>query len=376
MYMGKSKTVYFFIGTEAEFIKIFPVIIACKKRGMDTIIISSGQNDISHSRIWEVLDGQKIDLKLSDEADIKKNALGLMKWFLVTKRKGISSISEKYGKTALVGVPIVVHGDTVSTLMGAQIGRKFGMAVCHVEAGLRSHHLLDPFPEEIDRMLTSHIARVHFAPGDVPMANLKKVKGKAVNTRYNTLRDSLSIANRMDISDLKIKDVIEKNVPYFVFVMHRQENLIHTEFFASCVKEIIELSTKRHCVMILHAPTEKALISLGLYDELKLNENISLLPRTDYFDFMKLLEHADYVITDGGSNQEELSYMGKPTLIMRKSTERNEGIGMNARLYGNDVRAIINMENAYRSMQRRDVLLDEDEIKPSDIIMDTIAGMK
>ena len=73
------------------------------------------------------------------------------------------------------------------------------MRVCHVEAGLRSHNLFNPFPEEIDRLLTSRVARVHFAPGKEPLNNLRKAKGIVIDTQYNTILDSLMLSKSMPI---------------------------------------------------------------------------------------------------------------------------------------------------------------------------------
>ena len=362
---SQHREVYFFIGTEAEFIKIFPVIVECRNKDMICNIIASGQNDIKKSRIWEILDDNVGYFELSKESDIKKNAKGLLAWFIKTYKKAPKLIGERFG--ILNGKLLVVHGDTVSTLMGAWVGYKLGMKVCHVEAGLRSHNIFNPFPEEIDRMLTSSKATMHFAPGDEPTSNLKKAKGMIVNTRYNTIIDSLSMSEDIE---LKNKDIYAlHDIDYFVFVMHRQENLMNKTFFKECIRKVQKLAEKRHCVMILHEPTRVALEELNILEELQKDTDFTLLPRVDYFDFMKLLEGAKYVITDGGSNQEELSYMGKPTLIMRKTTERLDGIGKNARLYNGDTDNILKMDEAYKEMMRERVIPNT---SPSKIIADEL----
>lgn len=366
-----NKKVYFFIGTEAEFIKVFPVIIACENKGMDVKIISSGQNDISRSRIWEVLPKQKIDLLLSEEKDIKKSAIGLVKWFLQMNKAAWKRVKDEFGQEKLTNAPMVVHGDTVSTVLGARIGKKLGMKVCHVEAGLRSYNLLNPFPEEIDRLLTSRLADYHFAPGKEPVKNLKKAKGLVVDTRYNTIIDSLMISEQMEVRNDTVKKVIDQE--YFVYVMHRQENLMNTDFFVSCMECVEKLSEHIKCVMILHTPTKIELEKIGKLDVLEKNPQFILLPRIDYFDFMKVLNGAKFVITDGGSNQEELAYMGKPTLIMRKTTERQDGIGENAFLYEGNVEKIIEMEHLYGNWVCDRVIVRE---SPSEIIVDTLMQMR
>ena len=327
----KLEDIFFFIGTEAELIKIFPVIIECKKRSLNTHIIASGQNSIKNSVILKKANCGQIELELSDEKSITKSAKGLLKWWLRTYIKSASIVRQTFPQIDFAESCMVVHGDTVSTYMGARLGKRLGMMVCHVEAGLRSHNLLSPFPEEIDRLLTSHIARLHFAPGDEASNNLRQARGQVVNTRQNTLLDSLKFSRTIPIESDIIAQIILED--YFVFVMHRQENLVSKAFVIEVVREIEKASKDRKCVLLLHKITENTLIKYELMKELKANDNIIMIPRVEYFDFMKLLEHSQFVITDGGSNQEELFYMRKPCLILRTVTERNEGIGVNARLF-------------------------------------------
>ena len=349
------KQIYFFIGTEAELIKVFTVIMECQKLGAICHIIASGQNDLKRNRILNFiqLNGQYIEL--SQEKDIKKSAIGLLQWFFKTKNTAIKTIASHFSKEKLKGANLVVHGDTVSTLMGALLGRKLGMTVCHVEAGLRSHHLFNPFPEEIDRLLTSRIARVHFTPGKEPEQNLRKAKGIVINTQYNTILDSLRISRQLSVET----EVVEKlqGKDYFVFVMHRQENLMNETFVREVIKNIDRFAQNRTAVVILHTITKNKFEEMGILQEMEQNDKYVLLPRVDYFDFMKLLEGAQYVITDGGSNQEELHYMGKPCLIMRKTTERKEGIGKNAVMYQENLDNMRSFEQNYEKY-RIDTALD------------------
>lgn len=358
--------VFFFVGTEAELIKIFPVILECKRRNLDYAIIASGQNDIVHSKILEQIDCGKVNLELSKESEIKKSALGLLQWWGSTYKRAINKIRTTFSETDFGKSSMIVHGDTVSTYMGARIGKKLGMTVCHVEAGLRSHNIINPFPEEIDRMLTSRIAKMHFAPGKEPTENLRKVKGTVVNTTQNTLLESLHFSYDIPVSD-KIGEVIGQD--YFIFVMHRQENLANKRLIKTSIEEITTAAKTRKCVIILHQITKSTLESLNLMEQLAANSNIILLPRVDYFDFMKLLYYAKFVITDGGSNQEELYYMGKPCLIMRKTTERKEGLGLNAKLYGGDISEIRRFINSYMEYVQPEVKVD---VYPSRIIVDSL----
>ena len=328
------RSVLFFIGTEAELIKLFPVILECKERELDFHIIASGQNDITDSVILKKATCGNVELELSCEKKIKKTAAGLFSWWLKTYTSGAKQIMYAFPNIDFKDSFMVVHGDTVSTYMGAKLGRKLGMTVCHVEAGLRSHNIFSPFPEEIDRLLTSRLARIHFAPGDYAYDNLNRVKGKVINTHQNTLIDSLRFSRDIPIENEAVKQLMGKD--FFVFVMHRQENLANKSFVIDVVKEIENAAQSRMCVVLLHKITENAFEKFELLEELKSMPNIVLLPRVGYFDFMKLLNNASFVITDGGSNQEELFYMRKPCLILRTVTERKEGLGINARLFNGD----------------------------------------
>ncbi len=348
------KQIYFFIGTEAELIKVFPVIIECQKAGNTCHLIASGQNDLHKSRILDMIQLNGKLIELSKEESIQKSAVGLLKWFVAVRKRAPRMIRQQFDAEALTGASLVVHGDTVSTMMGAFVAKKLRMRLCHVEAGLRSHNLLNPFPEEIDRLITSRLTSVHFAPGNLPAKNLDKAKGKVINTKYNTILDSLAFSRTVEVMTKEVQDI--QGEDYFVFVMHRQENLMNKNFFVQVLEQVKQFSRQRKCVLILHKITENKLRELNLLEELKSDAQFLLLSRVDYFDFMKLLDGAQYVITDGGSNQEELHYMGKPCLIMRKTTERQEGIGENAVMYGGKIENMRKFVEQYRSYQKECLL--------------------
>lgn len=340
---------YFFIGTEAELIKVFPIIREMEIRHLPYKLIASGQNDISHSRVLLAANGGKIDLLLSDERTIRKTAGGLVEWYFKTRKNAAKAFEKKFGVRKVSDAIMIVHGDTVSTVMGAYLGKRLGMKVAHIEAGLRSHNWLNPFPEEIDRMLVSRVADYHFAPGDQATQNLAG-HGNVYNTTVNTLVDSLKYALQEPCNDNKITRITDQK--YFVFVLHRQENLEDNTLIQMMLEQVENAAQRYKCVLILHKITEIKLNEMGVLGKYKRNENFVLLPRVDYFDFMKLLRSAQFVITDGGSNQEELSYMGKPTLIVRKTTERSEGLGKNAVLYEGDSKRIKEFIGSYKKYNR------------------------
>lgn len=350
----QQRNLFFFIGTEAELIKLFPVMQELRDRGVPYRILASGQNDLKKSSVLRALNGGRVDLELSRESDIRKTAAGLLQWYAVTWRKAVPALTQAFGRNALAGGLMVVHGDTVSTMLGAYLGAKLGMQVAHVEAGLRSHNWLHPFPEEIDRVLTSRKATLHFAPGAAAAMNLCRVRGRVVDTVYNTIIDSLAYSRRMPCRNPEVQALCGGD-PYFVFVMHRQENLANKKLVQAMVGRITTQTKNQRCVMILHKPTEVTLNQMELLEPLRSNPAVVLLPRVEYFDFMKLLQGADFVITDGGSNQEELAYMGKPCLIMREHTERQDGLGENALLYNGDLNVVDEFVQNYTRYRRAPV---------------------
>ena len=154
------KTLYFFIGTEAELMKMYRVIQEAQSRGYNCKIISNGQNDIKNS-VYLKKAGGGVDVDLTKFMPNEKTGLDYLKWFRRTEKHGISVMRKEKEKCAGELV-MIVHGDTLSTLMGARIASKCKIDYMHVESGLRSHNWLSPFPEELDRYFSSKNSVINF----------------------------------------------------------------------------------------------------------------------------------------------------------------------------------------------------------------------
>lgn len=346
----------FWIGTEAELIKLFPVMLEMKQRNIFFNIIATGQNNILKSRLLNLF-SSKPNIQLLSLGPQKKSSMGLLFWFLWTFFLSLRKVSHSKKQV------LFIHGDTVSTLMGALVGYLKGYQIAHVEAGLRSFNFWKPFPEEIDRVISSKFVDYHFCPTQEAIDNLKKTPGKKINTLYNTLYDSLTEFKK--ISEQKYPS--EK--PYFVFVLHRQENLFDNTFTEKIVRLVLKNALKTQCCFILHEPTKRKLEELNLLNDVLNHPNIKTYPRLPYFEFMSLLSHAEFLISDGGSNQEESFYMGLPCLTLRTETERNEGLNHNVLLERNNFSKIEKFFENYHDFKRNMV---STHTRPSSIIVDFI----
>lgn len=359
----RMRELYFFIGTEAELMKVYPVILKARKQGYACFIISNGQNDISSSPFLRIANDGKIDLDISKYKPLKRTIPGYLKWIIRTIPYAMPKIKQFIGKGD--NKLLVVHGDTLSTAMGSFIARRLRIKYVHIESGLRSFNFLSPFPEEFDRLYSSKASEINFCPGSAYAEYADRAfKGKAVDTVYNTGIETLL-------------DAIEKNktsgfeIPYqgkyFMFMLHRQENLIHKSFIEKTVKEIAALSDKMHCIFIYHARTKEVMEEIGVFNLLKDHPNVTTLSLQTYENFISLVDKSEFVITDGCGNQQEFYYMGKPYLIMRTEVEKNsEGLGWNAKVFANDFKNIGRFLDEYVEYTKPPVQASE---LPSDIIL-------
>lgn len=364
--MKADKELYFFIGTEAELIKLYPLITLVKSKNIRFKIVASGQNDISKSPFLRLINGGIIDINICYPAPIKKSFLGLATWYWRTERLGLKILKEYFLNIDLADAFFVIHGDTVSTVMGSRISKKIGIRFAHIEAGYRSFNFLNPFPEEIDRYISSIHAAISFSVGPETTKNLLRNQGLAVDTVYNTVIETVHFAleqNRAKIDEQLLPE------PFFVFVFHRQENLLNRSMCKKVCAEIHELSKKIKCVFIYHEYTKNVLQSYDLFEEFVASERIKLIPRVPYLEFIGLVSSSEFVITDGAGNQQEMFYLGKPCLLLRKNVEGSEGLGITTKLFNQDFSQIVKFYDDYKSF-RRDIITTE--IKPSEIILESI----
>lgn len=233
---------------------------------------------------------------------------------------------------------VVVQGDTI-TVMAASMAAFFRMIrVAHVEAGMRTFDKYSPFPEEINRRMTSVVADLHISATELGATNLKRegVPANRIAITGNTVIDSLHHVAAMpfyptDPALERLQDA-EKLV---VVTAHRRENFGEgMRRIAKSLRLLAEAHPELHLAYPVHLNPEAR---RHAYEQLGHLDNVSLLEPLGYPEFVWLLKRAHFVITDSGGLQEEAAGMGKPALILRENTERPEGVEAGiAKLVGTD----------------------------------------
>lgn len=363
-----QKNIYFFIGTTAELIKLSPVIKEFKKRKIDFKIIASNQNVLNFDELKALLDKQQAyyTFKFKPMRLPKNIYLQFVIWAIKAFTNHLLYFRNEFKGLDKKNSFFIVHGDTVSALLGAIIAKIYRIPLVHIESGLRSFNFFEPFPEEFCRFIVSHLTDIHFCPNSWAVNNLRNHKGAKIDTKNNTLIESLTTILKVT-SKFKYFKLPQKK--YFLLVLHRQEHIL---FRKNLTKYFLNLFTQYTnedlaCVLVLHKLTERFLNKEGLMAKLRKNKNYIFVPRLPYPDFIQLMKKAEFIATDGGSNQEESYYLGKPCIILRDVTERIEGLGENVVLSKEDNFTIKNFLNNYKKYRRDTVPIKP---PPSKIIVD------
>ena len=353
------------LGTRAQTIKMAPLLVELENRDLPFRLLLTGQH---RETIQELLAefGVKTPSEVMYDGPEIKGILQAAKWML---RMGWmlwvrrNDWAPKPRKATIV----LAHGDTFSTLLAAGFGWLARARVAHVEAGLRSYNLRHPFPEELTRLLVGYFSDIAYCPGQWACGNLNPHRKAIVDTGANTILDALRKAI-MCRSNAKIRP----DVPYAVVSIHRFENLYSRERLDIILRVLQQLSEHMLVIVVLHPTTRKRLIETGELAKLENNPAISLRDRMTYVPFIQMIGRARFVISDGGSNQEELSYLGVPTLLMRMATERQEGLQTNivlSRFAPEQIRMTIEKALAEKSIDSEVQLPD---IRPVSIIADDL----
>ncbi|MBC7692749.1 MAG: UDP-N-acetylglucosamine 2-epimerase [Methylotenera sp.] len=330
---------WFCAGTAGELIKVYPLLRMATERKLSWFMLSTGQSGINFFRQWDdfLLPRERVGTLVQTTADLHTSQAAVH-WF---SRAALTSTSDLRktvftlsGQLPTASDTWLVHGDTLSTLIGSWYARRLKVPLAHIEAGLRSDRLFHPFPEEINRRWVSRLAQLHFPQDTRALENLNRarfpaISGRKICTEGNTLIDAIHYMNddfRKAGTAATLTASGDAVAPYVVANVHRFENLHSPENWET-ILQVLERAAKKHRVkLVLHPPTQEKLAKEpGARARLE-KAGIELLPRQPFRSFIQLLIGSEYVISDGGSNQEECHYLGKPCLLLRNSTERIEGL--------------------------------------------------
>ncbi len=234
---------------------------------------------------------------------------------------------------------VVVHGDTTTSMAGALAARYAGVPVVHLEAGLRTHDLLSPFPEELNRRLTGVMADLHLAPTPLSRDNLlaEGVAAASIVVTGNTVIDALleTTARAHPIDDPRVQATIAGAERLVVATLHRRESHgAPLRRVAEALEDLTRRSPGLKVVLPLH-PNPQVRASVG--EVVDRCPDITVCAPMAYPQFVSLLAAADLLVTDSGGIQEEAPSLDKPVLVVRESTERPEAVAAGtARLVGTD----------------------------------------
>jgi UDP-N-acetylglucosamine 2-epimerase (non-hydrolysing) len=339
----------FAIGTRAQLIKVAPVISAFEQIDLSCVLLMTGQ----HKETMQDLIGEfsiRSPQRFATEAGERATILHLLAWLPKAYRGIRRELSTLQDSATERKINVLVHGDTLTTLLSAYSAMRAGARVIHLESGLTSDKIFNPFPEELIRRMVFRMTDIAMCPDDVSAVHMRKIsKAVVFNSHGNSIVDAACFALSQDI---RLEH--DRHIPYLLFSIHRFQNIYKSKRLSDIVVLIEKLSEKFEIFFILHPSTKKRLAKAGFLPRLAEFPNIYPLDRMAYGNFIRLAGRAECVLTDGGSNQEELAYLGIPTIIMRDCTERQDGIGSNA-IMENAVGDLIGYLNSglYRSLRKK-----------------------
>ncbi len=305
-------------GTRPEAIKMAPLVKALKKtEGIECVVCVTAQHREMLDQVLELF-----EITPDHDLNIMK-AEQTLSMITANVIKGIEEVLIKE-KPDLV----LVHGDTSTTFAGALACYYQQISVAHVEAGLRTFDKYSPFPEEINRVLTGHIADIHFAPTEKSRQNLIRegIAPEAIFVTGNTVIDALleTAEKPYEFEDEALKKIDFENKRVITVTCHRRENL--GEYMAEIFSAIADIAREYSDVEVVYPVHMNPRVSAAAAQYLGGIENVHLIEPLGYQPFVKLQSKSFFIITDSGGIQEEAPSLGKPVLVVRKETERPEAV--------------------------------------------------
>ena len=346
------KKVMLVFGTRPEAIKMAPLVKEFQKqpKRVETVVCVTGQHREMLDQVLKIF-----DIKPDYDLNIMKQGQDL---YDVTARvlTGMRDVLKEVKPDV-----VFVHGDTTTSTAAALAAFYQQIPVGHVEAGLRTHNIYSPWPEEMNRLLTGRLATYHFSPTPLSRNNLIKesVDDRNIIITGNTVIDALywvvdKIKNNKEL-DNELEDILSKagydvnrlnNGKKLVLITgHRRENF--GDGFINMCTAIKDLTVKYpdlDFVYPMHLnPNVRKPIHEVFGENLSVLKNMFFIEPLEYLSFVYLMEKSSIVLTDSGGIQEEAPGLGKPVLVMRDTTERPEALDAGTvKLVGTDYNKIVN----------------------------------
>jgi len=315
--MSHKKKILFVFGTRPEAIKMAPVISEVKKHSdvFEPSVVVTGQHREMLDQVLKVF-GIKPDYDLmimEHEQTISyvvNRCLSGLEEVIIREKPNI----------------VLVQGDTSTTFASALAAFYQHVPLGHIEAGLRTGKKYYPFPEEMNRKLTSAVADIHFAPTDVSVKNLlaEGVNRSTIYLTGNTVIDSLQMIAKRSY-DLRKTGIDTKDKKLILVTVHRREN------FGAPLRNICEaikkIALKHKEIATVILPVHRnPLVSSTVHEILGAAHNVQLVEPLGYEPFVHIMKNSYIILTDSGGIQEEAPSLGKPVLVLREETERPEAI--------------------------------------------------
>ena len=338
----KKKRILMAFGTRPEAIKMVPVVKSLRSvEDFEVKVCVTAQH---RSMLDQVLD--LFSVVPDFDLDLMKSNQGLTD-ITVNVISSLEKILSDYKPDM-----VLVHGDTTTTFAASLAAFYQKIHVGHVEAGLRTGDIYSPWPEELNRRLTSSIAKIHFAPTESAATNLlaESVDKNSICITGNTVIDALlDVVDKID-NDEVLRSNLQEQFEFLdpekkliVVTGHRRESF--GEGFNRICMALRELG-ERDDVEILYPVHLNPNVQKPVFDILGARPNVHLLEPLGYLPFVYLMYRSYLIITDSGGIQEEAPSLGKPVLVMRDTTERPEAVGAGTvKLVGTNTENIVHEAN-------------------------------
>ena len=349
------KKILLIFGTRPEAIKMAPLVKEFQKftDNFETKVCVTAQHR-------EMLDQVLDFFEITSDYDLNimkpgQNLYGLTANIIESLKPVLESFSPDY---------VFVHGDTTTTMAGAVASFYSGARVCHIEAGLRTNNKSSPFPEEINRQITSRICDYHFAPTENSKKNLLKenISESSILVTGNTVIDALlKSIKKINKEPSQLIKKISEEIGYKEVILvtgHRREN--HGAGFIRICEALKEISFDKMNRIILYPVHLNPKVQEPVNRILGDISNVKLIDPLAYQDFIWMMNRSKIIITDSGGVQEEAPSLGKPVLVMRNTTERPEAVevgtvilvGTNKELIISEALSLLNDEKKFKKMSQ------------------------